>query len=119
MKKRFLKTSNKTCFRLSERSLKAAATLESLNPRTLEPLRDVVPYPPACKPYGLEAGLEAGTESLTPGTLHLNCSGQAMVEYLLATVLAALVIGAAFAIFFSALRGYYGLLTFLVGLPVP
>ncbi|MDD5225311.1 MAG: hypothetical protein PHE84_15110 [bacterium] len=46
-------------------------------------------------------------------------SGQAMVEYLLATLLAALVIGAAFAIFFSAVRGYYGLLTFLVGLPVP
>ena len=45
--------------------------------------------------------------------------GQAMVEYLLATVLAALVIGAAFSIFFSALRGYYGLLTFMVGLPVP
>jgi Flp pilus assembly pilin Flp len=48
-----------------------------------------------------------------------NERGQAMVEYLLATVLAALVIGAAFAIFFAALRGYYGLLTFLVGLPVP
>jgi len=51
--------------------------------------------------------------------LPANEAGQAMVEYLLATVLAALVIGAAFAIFFSALRGYYGLLTFLVGLPVP
>jgi Flp pilus assembly pilin Flp len=48
-----------------------------------------------------------------------NERGQAMVEYLLATILAALVIGAAFAIFFAALRGYYGLLTFLVGLPVP
>ncbi len=51
--------------------------------------------------------------------LPANEAGQAMVEYLLATVLAALVIGAAFAIFFSALRGYYGLLTFLIGLPVP
>ena len=42
-----------------------------------------------------------------------------MVEYLLATLLAALVIGTAFSFFFSALRGYYGLLTFIVGLPFP
>jgi len=104
MKKRFLKTFNKISSRLSERSLKAAATLESSNLRTLEPLRDVVPY---------------GTESSTPRTLLFSQDGQAMVEYLLATVLAALVIGAAFSIFFSALRGYYGLLTFMVGLPVP
>lgn len=58
-------------------------------------------------------------EPFIPGTLYLNCSGQATVEYLLAAILAALVIGAAFSLFFSALRGYYGLLTFMVGLPIP
>ena len=51
--------------------------------------------------------------------LAVNEAGQAMVEYLLATIFAALVIGAAFLFFFSALRGYYGLLTFMVGLPIP
>ena len=45
--------------------------------------------------------------------------GQAMTEYILATVLATVVIGAGFAVFFFALRGYYGLLTFIIALPVP
>ena len=42
-----------------------------------------------------------------------------MTEYILATVLATVVIGAGFAVFFFALRGYYGLLTFIIALPVP
>lgn len=45
--------------------------------------------------------------------------GQAMTEYILATVLVTLVIGAAFMALFHALRGYYGLLTFIIALPVP
>lgn len=42
-----------------------------------------------------------------------------MTEYILATVLATVMIGAGFAVFFFALREYYGLLTFIVALPVP
>ena len=49
----------------------------------------------------------------------ISQNGQAMLEYLLATVLVSLLIGGAFSLFFFALRGYYGLLTFIIGLPIP
>ena len=51
--------------------MKVGNGVELLEPATLGwtpafALRDVVPYPPACKPYGLEAGTEPGeTESVS------------------------------------------------------
>ena len=33
-------------------------------------LRGVVPYPPACKPYGLEAGTESGVTTLYEFIIH-------------------------------------------------
>ncbi len=53
------------------------------------------------------------------GRLFFDQSGQAMTEYLLATIFVAIALGLAFQALRAALQDYYGLLTLIISLPIP
>jgi len=46
-------------------------------------------------------------------------SGQAMTEYILASIFVAIALGITFLALRSALQDYYGLLTIIISLPIP
>jgi Flp pilus assembly pilin Flp len=53
------------------------------------------------------------------GRLFFDQSGQAMTEYILASLLVAIALGLAFLALKAALQDYYGLLTLIISLPIP
>ncbi len=53
------------------------------------------------------------------GRLFSDQSGQAMTEYILATIFVAIALGLAFQALRAALLDYYGLLTIIISLPIP
>lgn len=53
------------------------------------------------------------------GRIIFNESGQAMTEYILASLLVAIALGLAFQTLRAALQDYYGLLTLIISLPIP
>ncbi|UCD84716.1 MAG: hypothetical protein JSU92_00575 [Deltaproteobacteria bacterium] len=53
------------------------------------------------------------------GRLLFDQSGQAMTEYILASIFVAIALGITFLALRSALQDYYGLLTIIISLPIP